>query len=177
MDLLLGIDPGTQGALCFLEPTTGTIEFIDTPNTNELWESLTHIEDRLRINIPRYIAIEDVHSLGGMSAKSNFQFGRNLGLIESLIHTCGCEDDVIYVQPKAWQKACGVEFKYTPGMTSEEKAKHRKLTVAADARILYPEAQIYGPKGGLKDGRSDALMIAHYLRLTVGDLHGNKTKA
>lgn len=177
MGLILGIDPGTQGALCFLDPTTGKTEFIDTPNTKKLWESLVNIEDRLRINAPRYIAIEDVHSLGGMSAKSNFQFGRNLGLIESLIHLCGCEDDVIYVQPKVWQKTCGVEFKYTSGMTTAEKAKLRKFTVAADARILYPTAQLYGPKGGLKDGRSDALMIAHYLRLTVGDLHGNKTKA
>lgn len=169
MSCFLGIDPGTQGALCFLDSVTGKTEFINTPDTKNLSQSLQDIKHHLRINIPRYIAIEDVHSLGGMSAKSNFQFGRNLGLIEGLIHTCDCEDDVIYVQPKVWQKACGVKFNYTPNMKAEEKAKLRKFNVAADARILYPKAQLYGPRGGLKDGRSDALMIAHYLKLTMGD--------
>ena len=166
--IVLGIDPGSQGALCFLDPSTDHTEFIDTPDTKQLWESLQYIEDYLKIKAPRYIAIEDVHSLGGMSAKSNFQFGRNLGLIEALIHTCNCEDDVIYVQPKFWQKTCEIVFSYRSDMTTQQKAKLRKTTIAAKAISLYPDAKIYGPKGGLKDGRSDALMIAHYLKLKYG---------
>ena len=33
---------------------------------------------------------------------------------------------------------------------------------------LYPTAELYGNKGGLRDGRSDALGLAHFIRLKYG---------
>ena len=45
-----------------------------------------------------------------------------------------------------------------------------KVAVANKAEGFYPEAQLHGPLGGLLDGRSDALMIAHYLKLKHGGL-------
>ena len=170
--VVIGVDPGTQGALCLLDSSTNnTIYFHSLPDGNALYESVDSILNWLRIlQIPHKIAIEDVHSMGGMSAKSNFQFGRNLGLIEALIHSWS--NQVEYVQPKAWQKACGIVFSYPKGATASEKSKIRKMTTAARVLELYPRADIYGPKGGLKDGRSDALMIAHYLTLKYGDENG-----
>jgi len=56
------------------------------------------------------------------------------------------------VQPKKWQKTIGVT----------KKGKEIKKEVASICSRLYPDAEIYGPKGGLLDGKSDALMIAHY---------------
>ena len=113
-----------------------------------------------------YVGIEDVHSMGGMSAKSNFQFGRNLGFVETLAHLSS--PTVEYVQPKVWQKACGIEFIYSKGMSPAQKSVLRKQTVAATAQLIYPDAELYGARGGLKDGRADALMIAHFLRLKYG---------
>jgi hypothetical protein len=161
--LFCGIDPGTQGALCLLDPWDKTCEFIDTPNSKNLWQSLQDIDSWFRINTPHHIAIEDVHSMGGMSAKSNFQFGRNLGLVEAVTYLSDCENDIEYVQPKVWQKACGIKF--PKGSSSRE----RKEITALIAGTLYPNAELYGPKGGLKDGRADALMIAHYLYLKYGE--------
>ena len=42
------------------------------------------------------------------------------------------------------------------------KGKDIKKDVANICQRLYPTAEIYTPKGRLMDGRSDALMIAHY---------------
>ena len=121
---------------------------------------------------PHYIAIEDVHSLGGMSAKSNFQFGRNLGLIEAVTYLADGVYNIEYVQPKVWQKACGITFKYPLLADTATKAKWRKNWTATVAQDLYPNAELHGPKGGLKDGRADALMIAHYLKLKYGEKDG-----
>lgn len=56
------------------------------------------------------------------------------------------------VTPKKWQKFIGVTA----------KGDAIKKNVAEIAARLYPNAQLHGPRGGLLDGRSDALMIAHY---------------
>jgi len=169
--VVIGVDPGASGALCSLDSCTKEIKFHSTPQSKNLFDSIGAILNWLSTqHIPTIVAIEDVHSMGGMSAKSNFQFGRNLGLIEALIHSWS--NQVEYVQPKVWQKACGISFIYPERLKAIKRGKIRKMTTAARALELYPGADIYGPKGGLKDGRSDALMIAHYLTLKYGDENG-----
>ena len=96
------------------------------------------------------IMIEDVKSLFGMSAKSNFSFGYNVGVVNTL--ALASEVAVDNVMPKKWQKHVGVRA----------KGKDIKKDVASICDRLYPHVSIRGPKGGLQDGKSDALMIAHY---------------
>jgi len=162
MSVFIGIDPGTRGALCSLDPEQGWIDFHDTPASYNLYTSINHVSLWIQSQMVRVLnlTIEDVHSLGGMSAKSNFQFGRNLAFIETLAHLW--YKDVEYVQPKVWQKGCGIEFNYPLLASTTEKAKYRKRWIGMFAKQLYPNADIYGPRGGLLDGRADALMIAHY---------------
>jgi len=173
MGLFIGVDPGTQGAICLL--STGvqqTIKFINTPQSKELSASVKRIFKWLPCSdhINR-IAIEAVHSMGGMSAKSNFQFGRNLGFVEIIFSYWFTNTE--YITPKIWQKGCGIVFTYPANATAIEKKKIRKVTIAARVLELYPDAEIYGSRGGLKDGRADALMIAHYLALTHEEnIHG-----
>ena len=96
--------------------------------------------------------LENVHSLYGMSAKSNFSFGRNFG-IALAIAKLGTSDGLIQqVTPKIWQKYVGVTA----------KGKAIKQQVAKIAQYLYQQAELHGKRGGLLDGRSDALMIAYY---------------
>jgi hypothetical protein len=169
--VLLGADPGNQGALCLLDTELKQTEFFCSPQSKHLQASLVAIYNWLAISCrPNYAAIEDVHSMGGMSAKSNFQFGRNLGLLEAVMKL-SC--DIEYVQPKVWQKAGGIIFKYPAGATPIQKKKIRKVATAKRCLDLYPTADIYGPQGGLKDGRADALMIAHYLSIKYGNTNEN----
>ena len=145
MAIIVAADPGAKGAFCALDSVTGDIDFCDFSKATPL-----EMLQWLRLVSPDRIWIEDVHSLFGMSAKSNFNFGRNLGIIQTIadIHGKGYET----VTPKIWQKAVGVT----------SKGKAIKKDVANLCKQKYPQANIYGPKGGLLDGRSDALMIAEY---------------
>jgi hypothetical protein len=101
--------------------------------------------------------LEEVHSLYGMSAKSNFSFGSAVGRIQTILNISHTGWDL--VQPKVWQKEVGIKFP-----PKSKPAQRKKITAAAVNR-LFPGADIYGPKGGLIDGKADALMIAHYCML------------
>lgn len=105
--------------------------------------------------------LEKVHSVPQVSAKSNFNFGKNVGIAETILkgHRFGLDT----VTPKVWQKQLGVSIPVP--IKGAERKKQTKQQVADLCRRLYPGCNIYGPKGGLLDGRSDALGICHYARL------------
>jgi len=148
----MGIDPGAKGSFCLLVPSTKQIAFMSTiAKPLELMKWFQTIDIELNLAI---IMIESVHSIYGMSAKSNFSFGRNLGRVETISYCTGNMVDT--VTPKVWQKFVGVK----------SKGKAIKKNVADLCDKLYPHVNIYGPKGGLHDGKSDSLMIAHYASQT-----------
>ena len=146
--LIAGIDPGANGAICVLSSkgSTSRIPLFDLKNKTP-WE----IDSWLFTYQPSFIWIEDVHSMYGMSAKSNFGFGRNLGTVLTIAELLTGHSPNT-VTPKIWQKYIGVTV----------KGKALKKQVAKIANTLYPAADLYGKRGGLLDGRADALMIAHY---------------
>lgn len=160
MALYLGIDPGAKGSLCLLDSITKDVKFLDTPPIHSALAIFTAINTFHNTYHIQHIAIEDVHAIFGTSAGSNFKFGFNTGVLHGIVGSTGIGFEL--VTPKVWQKDCGVRFK--PKM----KAADKKKVVAAICEQLYPSASIRGPKGGLLDGRSDALMIAHYLYIKYG---------
>lgn len=155
----IGIDPGAKGAICLLavNPTGDQIEFLDNDLAPEiLHRNLTKVNKKINMAM-----IEDVHSLHGMSAKSNFSFGWNVGMLRTLLDLQSFGHDL--VKPKEWQKAVGVSVPQK--FKGSVRSKMLKNAVADICERIYPGCQIRGPQGGLKDGRSDALMIAHFCRL------------
>ena len=145
---ICGIDPGSNGALCVLDSQDPAyIALLDLKKAT-VWD----IYHELFTRQPDVIWIEDVHSLFGMSAKSNFTFGRNLGIVHAISEINCFGRPPSTVAPKVWQNFIGVTA----------KGKAIKKQVAEIATKLYPAANIHGKRGGLLDGRSDALMIAHY---------------
>ncbi len=82
-----------------------------------------------------------------------FTFGHGLGTITAVLATLNIPH--LLIRPQVWQSYFGIET------SSKDKAEHKR-EIAARAEGLYPGAQLYGPKGGLRDGRSDALLLAHY---------------
>jgi len=172
--LVIAIDPGKKGALCSLDTYYGVHEFHHCPDPPKVKINNVDLFLRTYAKGAAYVAIEDVHSIFGASAKSNFQFGRNLGMVEALAHLHSL--DVEYIQPKAWQELCGIKFIYPKKATANAKLKIRKEATAARCLALYPGAKIFGPRGGLMDGRADALMIAHAITVKYGDPDGNPKK-
>jgi len=143
-----GIDPGASGAMCVLDSKDPTYTALLDLKKHSIYDATQWLHSE-QVD---FVWLEEVHSLFGMSAKSNFGFGRNLG-IAIAISQIVTKGNVPYpVMPKLWQKYMGVTV----------KGKAIKQQVAQIAQTLYPSAVIHGPQGGLLDGRSDAICIAHY---------------
>lgn len=146
-----GIDPGQKGALCVLDQKDPTYSaYLDLMKSSLYATANWMFHQKID-----QIWIENVHSIFGMSAKSNFTFGKEVGYVHAIssIILKGNEDQIHLVTPKVWQKAVGV----TVSGSTNIKKQVSELSTA-----LYPDVPVYGPKGGLRDGRSDAVMIAHY---------------
>ena len=111
-------------------------------------EILKDIKDVSNIT-PIYLGIEKVHSMPNQGVSSTFTFGQRLGEIEGVLKTIGFKYELI--PPQVWQKSCGIPPK------SDKKA------IANIISSYFPLANLNGPRGGLKDGRSDALGIANYI--------------
>ena len=158
--VFIGIDPGAKGAVCVLLPSEQKAIFVNTDDAPvKILKFLKTVAESYDV---RVIMIERVHSVPQSTAKSNFTFGRNLGTIETVAAITELMVDT--VPPKKWQKHIGLVVK--PKLTAPERKKAIKHGVAAIAERLYPKVNIRGPQGGLLDGKSDALMIAHYASQT-----------
>jgi hypothetical protein len=151
---VIGVDPGRKGALCLLS-SAGDIQFIDMPQTPEECVRVFKLVYRLE---PDLVFIEDVHSLFGMSAKSNFQFGGWVKMINTILEMAvhPVESVIERIQPKAWQKEIGII--YAP----KTPTKLKKTLASEYALKIEPRlaAHFFGPRGGLLDGRVDAFLIA-----------------
>ena len=157
--LIVGIDPGANGAICVLDSQDlAHVALLDLKK-----KSITEIYNWLdnEFSDPYFdnaIWIEDIHSMHGMSAKSNFGFGKNLGIVTAIAEITRGDapkkhkPTINKVTPKVWQKYIGVTA----------KGKAIKKQVAKIAQHIFPHAELHGKRGGLLDGRSDALMIAYY---------------
>ena len=153
MKYWIGIDPGASGAMCVLNEDN-QLFFYDfksgkIPNYSSLLRThtTTFPEDPIVM-----IGLEKVSAMPGQGVKSMFSFGQRLGELEGMLQTLKLGYDMI--RPLQWQKACGV------------KPKSGKQGIYETVSKLYPDASLHGPKGGLIDGRCDALGIAHYIRKT-----------
>lgn len=181
LKVYLGIDIGKQGAICGIvengEVLTSSIPLIG----DEI--SLVGIAKILDVYLDCYqiagCGIEDVHSIFGASAKSNFQFGRSLGIIEGILSSK--KVPFVKVFPKTWQKLAffGVpELKKAP--TTEQIAQAAKkqqppkgspdtkaMALVAAERLFPGVSLLASPKSKKPhEGIVDALLIAYFVKKT-----------
>jgi len=106
--IFIGLDPGSRGAcVCVDENRSVRHQFAFKLNENDEFDmnyfivQIKIIEERFQDEVFMFV-LENVHSLFGMSAKSNFNFGKNCGIIEAVIAAFGYS--FVKVTPKDWQK-------------------------------------------------------------------------
>jgi hypothetical protein len=148
MKAWVGIDPGSKGVIAVLYEND-EVEYIFLKNAIDISGFMRKIAQEHQIVD---VCIENVHSIYGVSAKSNFSFGFNTGWVHGIIEPLGVK--ISAVTPKVWQNYLGVT---THG-------KLIKKNVAELIQKLYPSVNLYTTRNSLKDGISDALAIAHYSR-------------
>lgn len=171
----IGIDVGKNGAIVgieTLEDGSFTIKKFPTPKIGDQIDT-KGIKDILSCefdseNNSVTVIIEDVHSIFGASAKSNFQFGRALGLLEGIVVTLGLS--FYKITPKIWQKEClvGIPAIAKPGSKAKGRGAYdTKAMALIAARQLYPNVDLRKSQRAEKpcDGIVDALLMAHYAKL------------
>ena len=101
----------------------------------------------------------------GEAPESSKRFGVGLGLLWGIFEANGLT--VRKVSPNKWKGALGMK-----GKAGQAQASKLQAVEMAERFILdVPPDVLRGPRGGLKDGRAEALMIAWYaLTCTVEGL-------
>lgn len=116
MKIFVGIDIGKNGGIAImnsegkLQSTILIHKIANEIDLNRLFKTfqsfLTYTTNKnSNVNSEDvYIVFENLHSIFGSSAKSNFTFGQVNGFIEAF--TVACEYTYLKVNPKDWQKVC-----------------------------------------------------------------------
>ena len=156
MKAYIGIDPGKDGGVAVLFEN-GTVDLFTIPLIGkdiDIRELFAIIQAAI-VGPPgsRILIMENVHSLFGMSAKSNFTFGFVNGVMESISIISGAP--FVKVSPKTWQK---VAFLGVP------EDKDKKSMAQQAAYRLFPGVDFRKSERAKKphDGLIDAALMAYY---------------
>ena len=162
LKIRIGLDPGAKGGICididnarsiFIMPQTSK-KVLDTHGLMEIIGNLPECDDV-------HAVIEDVHSISGASASSNFNFGFNCGFLEGVLSTL--QIPYTKVSPKTWQKEMWM------GVPNIEDSKGKKDTKGMSliaAKRLFPK-EIFLASQRCKvphDGMVDAALICEYCK-------------
>lgn len=148
---IIGIDPGLSGAVALLEDGK-LIELVDIEAADSRINAV-HLAALVQRWSPDFAVCESVTARPGQGVTSMFTFGHGLGTITAVLATLGIP--YLLIRPQIWQAYFNISC------SSKDKAGHKRQ-IADRALSLCPDAPTYGPRGGLRDGRSDALLLARY---------------
>ena len=172
MPYYIGIDPGKNGALVLLDDNK-FIAWCVMPTTkdNEIDAHQLGCWVKTWTQSDYNCVLEDVHSIFGMSAKSNFQFGRALGILEGVLASNDIK--VTKITPKVWQKEIwGNTLPISTDTGKKLKSGLPQLKIDTKATSLLVAKQLFPDVNLLAttrskvphDGLVDALLIAEYCR-------------
>ena len=116
----IGIDPGINGGISWID-STGGIAVEKMPDTIlDLWELIHSIKVNDGNAVKAYL--ETVHSSPQMGVKSAFTFGNGYGHLEMALTAAGIPFE--RVRPQVWQKEMGC---LTKGDKNVSKRKAQEL--------------------------------------------------
>jgi hypothetical protein len=103
------------------------------------------------------VTMEKVHAMPSDGKCSAFSFGRGYGAWEALIGGV-LRVAPNLVAPQTWKRTM------LAGIPNDKQAEARSLKQRFQGHAVC--SRLHGPRGGLRDGRVDALLLAEYGRLT-----------
>lgn len=155
----IGIDPGLHGAVAAIEGDE-IVLLADAPLCADGYDRrrmqlLLHtVKLHTRPWCPR-VTIEQ-QSPRGQGRVSAYTTGMGMGLWLATIDGVGLRPEL--VEPCDWVR------EMVPERPRGVRGKANKAYHVDAAAKLFPEAELSGPRGGTRDGRADALLIAEYAR-------------
>lgn len=160
MTLIVGIDPGNNGALAFLDCEANTVRLVDMPTFEfETTKKRVRIDPysivfEMNRQDVAHIYLEEVFSSPQMGVTSSFNFGEGKGMIEGI--AAGMNIPLTQVKPTRWKKDMRVP------------ADKRAACQRASQLIPGAAPHFKGPRGGILDGRAEAALLALYGALELG---------
>ena len=152
--LVIGIDPGISGAICFFEG--GQIkEIIDMPTMADGKKNKRQINSAQVTNIIKerlyeekevVVVVEHVNAMPGQGVTSMFNFGQSFGVIKGICAALGLP--IHFVRPTKWKKHFNL-------IKTNKDASRTKVIE------IYPEisSKLHRKKDS---NRADAILIALY---------------
>lgn len=169
---VLGVDPGTNGALAIVEGKR-VIDILDMPvksyagangksrhargrktNKRRRFVDGEVIADWIEKHSPDAAVIESVHSFGNEGRASLAKFMTAFGVVLGAVQTMRVP--ITLVSPPVWKRRLGLIGK-------SKEASHR---LACRMYPAYKKA-FAGPKGGARIDRAEAALLAHYRSLIL----------
>lgn len=147
----IGIDPGVNGAIALITDS-GEIVVHDMPAPTHLFHLLQIWTACWPVGL---VALEKVHIMPRDSKRSGASFMRHVGAIQALLQMIS--PPWVEVLPQKWAK----------GLLRAKRTPRDKPSVEVVQR-LYPQVPLAGPRGGIKDGRADAVLIARWALKELG---------
>ncbi len=162
----IGIDIGKKGCICVRAGKT--IGFYDIPMKDVIKnkkkkkdydiDGIVEILKNTR-NLPRdpgeqvHACMESLHSMPSQGVASMFSFGEGYGIMQGVLTALNIP--FIKVTPQKWKAEL---------MADLPKEKESSLIAAVK---FYPEVEsmLYGPNGGAKHDRADAILLSRFLEL------------
>jgi hypothetical protein len=157
MLICVGIDGGKDGAVAVKVQGSPFVTFYDTP-TYEVKKAKgikrEFDEKSMRAIVAPFcgknvlVFFEKARPMTKQGVTSMFSTGEGYGLWRGILTGLAIPYEIVDAQK--WQKVIGF-------IHGDPKGQSYQI-----ASRLFPEAELKGPKGGIKDGRCDAALIAYY---------------
>ena len=162
--MIIGIDPGINGGIAILDGALVQLFEMPVFETKIRGKVQRHIDTRgvrkiLWNHRGARLFLEEIHSIFGTNASSNFKMGQNLGMLQGLLDMLW--DNYELVAPKIWQAEVWEESDKIKKPNGRVETK--KTSANAAVRILGSEKLFIPPgKRSLHDGLVDAYLIAKF---------------
>lgn len=144
--IIIGVDPGKQGAIAAIDTDGNLHDTWDIPVVDKRISAPLIADILVPLQpVAELCVIEDVHAMPKQGVTSMFTFGRGLGIVEGV--ALGAGIPVRWVSPAKWKRALGL---------SPDKGASRRRAIE-----LWP-AQSAMFARVKDDGRAEAALIAYY---------------
>lgn len=160
MTTIVGIDPGNNGALAFLDTKACKVRIVDMPTFEfETTKKRVSIDPygivaEMQQQEVAHVYLEEVFASPQMGVVSAFNFGDGKGCIRGIAAALGVP--LTQVKPQKWKKDMHVP------------ADKRAAVQRASQLIPGAAPHFKGPRGGIYDGRAEAALLALYGALELG---------
>jgi len=154
--IIAGIDNGLNGAVATVDSESNEVDFLDDytikSNGKNVYD-IVHMVETIQWLYPDMVYIEKAQAMSKQGVTSTFSTGYGFGLWLGILSAFKIPYEI--VSPKVWQK------EFFEGKNKNNGTKQLSYQVSS---CIYPDYAklLLGPKGGLIDGRCDALLIATY---------------